>query len=93
MSTQPGQQTDFGANEWLVYEIHQQYLKDPASVSAEWQDFLSDYSPGDSPAPNGASHGAGTNGASAPPAEAAPADPAPLAAGSPAPVPSPQPPA
>ncbi|MCW2614137.1 MAG: hypothetical protein JWN08_1131, partial [Frankiales bacterium] len=28
MSTQPGQHTDFGANEWLVYEIHQQFLKD-----------------------------------------------------------------
>ena len=36
MSTQPGQQTDFGANEWLVYEIHQQYLKDPDSVSEAW---------------------------------------------------------
>ena len=47
MSTQPGQQTDFGANEWLVYEIHQQYLKDPDSVSEAWREFLSDYSPGD----------------------------------------------
>ena len=46
MSTQPGQQTDFGANEWLVYEIHQQYLKDPESVSEAWRDFLSDYDPG-----------------------------------------------
>ena len=41
MSTQPGQ-TDFGANEWLVYEIRQQYLKDPDSVSEAWRDFLSD---------------------------------------------------
>ncbi|CAA9308910.1 MAG: hypothetical protein AVDCRST_MAG07-325, partial [uncultured Frankineae bacterium] len=47
MSTQPGQQTDFGANEWLVYEIHQQYLKDPDSVSDAWREFLSDYSPGE----------------------------------------------
>jgi 2-oxoglutarate decarboxylase len=46
VSTQPGQQTDFGANEWLVYEIHQQYLKDPQSVSEAWRDFLSDYDPG-----------------------------------------------
>ena len=53
MSTQPGQQTDFGANEWLVYEIHQQYLRDPGSVSAQWREFLSDYSPGAGPA-NGA---------------------------------------
>ena len=42
MSTQPGQQTDFGANEWLVYEIHQQYLKDPDSVAPEWREFLAD---------------------------------------------------
>ena len=47
MSTHPGQQTDFGANEWLVYEIHQQYLKDPDSVSEQWREFLSDYSPGE----------------------------------------------
>ena len=82
MSTQPGQQTDFGANEWLVYEIHQQYLKDPASVSAEWREFLSDYSPGDAPpapgAPNGAS--SGSNGqAPAPAATSAPAAPTPAA--------------
>jgi len=49
VSTQPGQQTDFGANEWLVYEIHQQYLKDPHSVSEAWQEFLSDYAPADNP--------------------------------------------
>ena len=47
MSTQPGHQTDFGANEWLVYEIRQQYLKDPDSVSEAWREFLSDYSPSD----------------------------------------------
>ena len=77
MSTQPGQQTDFGANEWLVYEIHQQYLKDPASVSAEWREFLSDYSPAEGAAPSGAPNGT-SNGTSAPPAApAAPATPAP----------------
>ena len=42
MSTQPGEQTDFGANEWLVYELQQQYLKDPDSVSELWQDYFSD---------------------------------------------------
>ena len=55
MSTQPGQQTDFGANEWLVYEIHQQYLKDPESVSEAWRDFLSDYDPTQPAAGNGES--------------------------------------
>src|SRR3954469_23001266 len=57
VSTQPGQQTDFGANEWLVYEIHQQFLKDPSSVSAEWREFLSDYAPGDGTAANGVPKG------------------------------------
>ena len=42
MSTQPGHQTDFGANEWLVYEIRQQYQKDPDSVSDAWREFLAD---------------------------------------------------
>jgi multifunctional 2-oxoglutarate metabolism enzyme len=62
VSTQPGQQTDFGANEWLVYEMHQQYLKDPQSVAPEWRDFLSDYAPGDGAGGGG---GNGRNGGSA----------------------------
>jgi multifunctional 2-oxoglutarate metabolism enzyme len=73
VSTQPGQQSeqtegqpDFGANEWLVYEIHQQYLKDPASVSPEWREFLSDYAPD---APNGHANGAGAGTPPAPPAD------------------------
>ena len=37
--------SDFGPNEWLVHEIWQQYQSDPSSVSAEWREFLSDYSP------------------------------------------------
>src|SRR3954468_22114661 len=87
VSTQPGQQTDFGANEWLVYEIHQQFLKDPSSVSAEWRDFLSDYKPDEQA--NGSTNGgppagaapAAANGspAAAPPAAAAAAPAAPTA--------------
>jgi 2-oxoglutarate decarboxylase len=37
--------SDFGPNEWLVHEIWTQYQNDPASVSPEWREFLSDYSP------------------------------------------------
>ena len=37
----------FGANEWLVDEMYQQYLKDPASVDKAWWDFFADYSPTD----------------------------------------------
>ena len=68
MSTQPGQQTDFGANEWLVYEIHQQYLKDPESVSEAWREFLSDYDPSGADTGNGQASG-GSNG-TPPPASA-----------------------
>ncbi len=42
MSTQPGQQTDFGANEWLVYELHQQFLKDPESVAPSWREHFTE---------------------------------------------------
>ena len=37
----------FGANEWLVDEMYQQYLKDPSSVDKAWWDFFADYSPAD----------------------------------------------
>ncbi|MET7638415.1 multifunctional oxoglutarate decarboxylase/oxoglutarate dehydrogenase thiamine pyrophosphate-binding subunit/dihydrolipoyllysine-residue succinyltransferase subunit [Streptomyces sp. NPDC005438] len=38
----------FGANEWLVDEIYQQYLQDPHSVDRAWWDFFADYKPGES---------------------------------------------
>ncbi|WP_425343320.1 2-oxoglutarate dehydrogenase E1 subunit family protein, partial [Pseudofrankia saprophytica] len=43
--TVPASGPDFGTNEWLVFEIYQQYLADPDSVSPEWREFLSDYHP------------------------------------------------
>jgi multifunctional 2-oxoglutarate metabolism enzyme len=97
VSTQPGQQTDFGANEWLVYEIHQQYLKDPDSVSPEWRDFLSDYDPGGNgeatPAagttPPAAASQSGAAGAA--PADGAAAEPEPASADEPAPTKAAQP--
>jgi multifunctional 2-oxoglutarate metabolism enzyme len=42
----------FGPNEWLVYEMYQQWLKDPDSVDKAWWDFFADYKP-DAPAGNG----------------------------------------
>ncbi|UCM90353.1 multifunctional oxoglutarate decarboxylase/oxoglutarate dehydrogenase thiamine pyrophosphate-binding subunit/dihydrolipoyllysine-residue succinyltransferase subunit [Streptomyces marincola] len=36
----------FGANEWLVDEIYEQYLQDPNSVDRAWWDFFADYKPG-----------------------------------------------
>ncbi|TQS42260.1 multifunctional oxoglutarate decarboxylase/oxoglutarate dehydrogenase thiamine pyrophosphate-binding subunit/dihydrolipoyllysine-residue succinyltransferase subunit [Cryptosporangium phraense] len=35
----------FGANEWVVEEIYQQYLADPASVDPAWHEFFADYKP------------------------------------------------
>ena len=73
----------FGANEWLVDEMYQQYLKDPSSVDKAWWDFFADYSPAD---PSAA---APTNGK--PPAVAsngAPPTAAPAAAAVPGPEPT-----
>ncbi|GGV66863.1 alpha-ketoglutarate decarboxylase [Streptomyces griseoloalbus] len=72
----------FGANEWLVDEIYQQYLQDPNSVDRAWWDFFADYKPGapatSAPAGNAAVGAAGTT--AQPPAPAQPAAPAPAAA-------------
>ncbi|MFJ6834917.1 multifunctional oxoglutarate decarboxylase/oxoglutarate dehydrogenase thiamine pyrophosphate-binding subunit/dihydrolipoyllysine-residue succinyltransferase subunit [Streptomyces sp. NPDC091209] len=66
----------FGANEWLVDEIYQQYLQDPNSVDRAWWDFFADYKPGapaaSAPAGTAAAGAAGTT----PAAPAAPAPPA-----------------
>ncbi len=43
---------DFGANEWLVDEMYDQYLKDKSSVDASWQTYFAAH-------PNGA-NGSGT---------------------------------
>ncbi|MGW2119214.1 2-oxoglutarate dehydrogenase E1 subunit family protein, partial [Streptomyces zhihengii] len=70
----------FGANEWLVDEIYQQYLQDPNSVDRAWWDFFADYKPGagaadkDKAAPAATTTTAPTTTASAPAAQqAAPA--------------------
>ncbi|MFF5936618.1 multifunctional oxoglutarate decarboxylase/oxoglutarate dehydrogenase thiamine pyrophosphate-binding subunit/dihydrolipoyllysine-residue succinyltransferase subunit [Streptomyces sp. NPDC012508] len=68
--------TAFGANEWLVDEIYQQYLQDPNSVDRAWWDFFADYKPGTTEAPAAARQVS--------PAQAAPAAPA-----APAPAPAP----
>jgi 2-oxoglutarate decarboxylase len=57
-STTPPQTDDslatFGPNEWVVEEIYQQYLADPASVDAAWHDFFADYKPTGGEAKGGA---------------------------------------
>jgi len=64
----------FGANEWLVDEIYQQYLQDPNSVDRAWWDFFADYKPGapsaSAPAGTAATGAAGTSPTAQPTAEA-----------------------
>ncbi|WP_149179463.1 2-oxoglutarate dehydrogenase E1 subunit family protein, partial [Streptomyces sp. TRM49041] len=76
----------FGANEWLVDEIYQQYLQDPNSVDRAWWDFFADYKPGTAGSadkPSGTvtqpAPAAGAPTAQAPAAPAAPAPAAPAA--------------
>ena len=38
-------QANFGANEWLVEELYQQYLVDRSSVDRAWWSFFDDYTP------------------------------------------------
>src|SRR4051794_11706774 len=40
---------EFGPNEWLVDELHQQYLADKNSVDPAWWEFFADYQPSDTP--------------------------------------------
>ncbi|MFJ2175157.1 multifunctional oxoglutarate decarboxylase/oxoglutarate dehydrogenase thiamine pyrophosphate-binding subunit/dihydrolipoyllysine-residue succinyltransferase subunit [Streptomyces sp. NPDC087851] len=68
----------FGANEWLVDEIYQQYLQDPNSVDRAWWDFFADYKPG-TPGASGRSEEA-TTGAPVPAPQAAAPAPAPVKA-------------
>ncbi len=57
---------DFGANEWLVDELYQQYLADPGSVDKAWWSFFADYRPV-MVAGNGNGNGSGTAAAAAQP--------------------------
>src|SRR4051794_17930111 len=43
MTDEPGTTTSLGPNEWLVDEMYEQFLADPKSVSASWQEFFADY--------------------------------------------------
>ncbi|MFE9608892.1 multifunctional oxoglutarate decarboxylase/oxoglutarate dehydrogenase thiamine pyrophosphate-binding subunit/dihydrolipoyllysine-residue succinyltransferase subunit [Streptomyces sp. NPDC006012] len=78
----------FGANEWLVDEIYQQYLQDPNSVDRAWWDFFADYKPGAAatPAQAGAAAAGAAETTSPTAAPAQPATPAAPAAAAPAPA-------
>ncbi|MGI8686792.1 MAG: multifunctional oxoglutarate decarboxylase/oxoglutarate dehydrogenase thiamine pyrophosphate-binding subunit/dihydrolipoyllysine-residue succinyltransferase subunit [Acidimicrobiales bacterium] len=75
----------FGANEWLVDEIYEQYRENPESVSESWREFFADYRTDHRG--NGAATVATTT---APPAPAAPhVAPPPVAVAAPPPQPVP----
>src|SRR5690606_42005146 len=80
----------FGANEWLVDELYEQYLQDKNAVDPAWWDFFEDYRPAEraDAAPADDEPAAPVNGATAPAsATTAPAAPAaPAAEKSPAPA-------
>ncbi|MBB2922956.1 multifunctional oxoglutarate decarboxylase/oxoglutarate dehydrogenase thiamine pyrophosphate-binding subunit/dihydrolipoyllysine-residue succinyltransferase subunit [Cellulomonas cellasea] len=88
---------DFGANEWLVDELYEQYLKDKNAVDPAWWEFFEGYKPGEGGDGSGAgapAAPASTPAPAAPPVTqagtgngqpAAPAQPAPAVA-SPAPA-------
>ncbi|MEF9522684.1 multifunctional oxoglutarate decarboxylase/oxoglutarate dehydrogenase thiamine pyrophosphate-binding subunit/dihydrolipoyllysine-residue succinyltransferase subunit [Streptomyces sp. RB13] len=82
----------FGANEWLVDEIYQQYLQDPNSVDRAWWDFFADYKPGAAATPTAAGT-VPTDAGSTPPAAPAPRAQAPAQPQAAAPAPAPAKPA
>ncbi|MGH8980608.1 MAG: 2-oxoglutarate dehydrogenase E1 subunit family protein, partial [Acidimicrobiales bacterium] len=41
----------FGPNAWLVDDMYDRYLADPASVGESWRDFFADYHPAPLPSP------------------------------------------
>ncbi|MGB0115103.1 MAG: 2-oxo acid dehydrogenase subunit E2, partial [Ilumatobacteraceae bacterium] len=43
MAAPEGQGSEFGANSWLVEEMYEQFVHEPSSVSASWQEFFADY--------------------------------------------------
>src|SRR5690606_33198383 len=45
VAEEPATAPTVGPNEWLVDEMYEQFLADPSSVSASWQEFFADYRP------------------------------------------------
>jgi 2-oxoglutarate decarboxylase len=45
-SSTSSQANQFGPNEWLVEEMYQRFLEDPAAVDPAWHEFFADYRPG-----------------------------------------------
>jgi len=95
VSTVEEPRPDFGANSWLVDEMYDRYVDDPALVTPEWREFFAGYRPtidavSAAPAPtNGAaSHSADINSADTNSADTNGAAPVPAPAPAPVAVPN-----
>ncbi|HEX6578866.1 MAG TPA: multifunctional oxoglutarate decarboxylase/oxoglutarate dehydrogenase thiamine pyrophosphate-binding subunit/dihydrolipoyllysine-residue succinyltransferase subunit, partial [Jiangellaceae bacterium] len=49
VAKQTGPLAGFGPNEWLVQELYESWLHDPATVDQAWSEFFSDYTRRDAP--------------------------------------------
>jgi 2-oxoglutarate decarboxylase len=74
--------TDFGANDWLLEEMHDQYTEDPNSVDPSWREYFASH-----PDRGAGDQNAGTTSAAPKPASAAQNGPSP-ASGRPSPAPA-----
>jgi len=45
-STGSGEDTDFGANDWLLEEMYEQYTADPSSVDDSWVSYFKTHGAG-----------------------------------------------
>ncbi len=81
---QPGQSSDFGANEWYIQELLEDYRKDPDSVPERWRATLAAY---DAPATTSTPQGAAADPPPAPEAPPAPKPETPARAAAPTPAP------
>nr|WP_163509368.1 multifunctional oxoglutarate decarboxylase/oxoglutarate dehydrogenase thiamine pyrophosphate-binding subunit/dihydrolipoyllysine-residue succinyltransferase subunit [Fodinicola acaciae] len=86
--------TSFGPNEWIVEEMYEKYLNDPATVDEAWHDFFADYKPirGESAGQGGGQATQSPNGQTATKVTEPPARPIPKP-GPPPSAPKPQAPA
>lgn len=88
MAEQNNPLSDFGANEWLVDEMFEQYKKDPSSVGPEWTSYFAARNGAGTPAPAAAAPAAAPAAPAAAAAPAAPAAAAPPAQAAPAAAPT-----
>ena len=58
----PSSSASFGANQWLVDELYEQYKQDKQSVDKAWWSFFEDYTPTAGQSTDGSGAGGGSTG-------------------------------